>query len=707
MKRLLLLIIFTSSAFTQRPFYDKTYYSKIFAQARNYRIFLPPDYASSGKRYPVIYYFHGHSDRYTLEDYDHGLDTVPKIEAFVSTHDVIVVAVDGYVARDYTGFYGGSPYDVRRDGGDYDFGGNLKEIVAHVDSTYRTLTSRRFRATSGLSMGGFMSLYLSARYPELIGSASAFNPGPEFFIGEKGRRSLWRPKDHVLNHEHTMIRLVRASGDFISQYTEETRNAYAIAPAVDFEYRQDEYHRHWATSIAETFAFHMRAFANPALDTVPTDWNYDSAYRAFSVWGYRVEADVAEPAIISLDHVSQGGLRISTRRWAPDGPPAVCSAITLITAPLYRAGGEYQVSDYGLASGTSKQTRMRADRDGRLTLRVDCSGHELSFAGPGAGGQAPVLLPVTGKDVLRLMPGKLLFLPIRLYNPRSVPMENVHVDLSSEYATIDVVKPSAELKRIAPGAIADLSSAFQVRLTGGDGDFAHARLKLKFIYDGYSEVAGNIDILIAPDRMPPPLEVAVLDGRTKTFSVFRQKGNQGGGSSIQRTVTEGKGNGNGTLEPGEQATIWVKLAQGLDPFDKNNWCRAKIYTESSWFTEAGDIEEEKQREWTGAQSRTSLMDLKAGVPAGTEIPVILDCESWSFSFTPDVRYGKEPLYQAFQLHRHNQFFWTLKVTVKNAPLWSRLSSGTETRAPASGTTESHGQRPGIATLARKLETVTE
>jgi hypothetical protein len=155
--------------------------------------------------------------------------------------------------------------------------------------------------------------------------------------------------------------------------------------------------------------------------------------------------------------------------------------------------------------------------------------------------------------------------------------------------------------------------------------------------------------------------------------VFHQKGNQGGGSSIQRTVTEGKGNGNGVLEPGEQATIWVKLAQGLDPFDKNNWCRAKVYTNSPWLAEIGDIEEEKQREWTGAQSRTSLLEFKVDAPAGTEIPVILDCESWSFAFMPDVRYGKEPLYQAFQLHKHNQFLWNLKPRVHTFP--EKLKAG--------------------------------
>ncbi len=247
----------------RKPFYDRLHESQVFHGPRHYRIFLPAGYETSRKRYPVVYYFHGHSDRYTLEAYDQGRDTAPKIAAFVAAHDLIVVAPDGYIASDYTAFYNGDPYDIRRNDGTADYGAYFQELVHYVDSTFRTLTSRRYRATSGLSMGGFMSLYLSARYPDLIGSASAFNPGPEFLAGESGRRSLWRPKDHIANHEQTMIRLIRASGDYISQYHEETREAYARASGVSFEFRQDEYHRHWATSIAETLDFHLRAFATP------------------------------------------------------------------------------------------------------------------------------------------------------------------------------------------------------------------------------------------------------------------------------------------------------------------------------------------------------------------------------------------------------------------------------------------------------------
>ena len=98
MKTLYVLVLFAGAAGGTQPYFDKTHASVVFGEDRHYRIFLPPDYERSPRSYPVIYYFHGHSDRYTLEKYDNGLDTVPKIASFVANHKVIVVAVDGYVA---------------------------------------------------------------------------------------------------------------------------------------------------------------------------------------------------------------------------------------------------------------------------------------------------------------------------------------------------------------------------------------------------------------------------------------------------------------------------------------------------------------------------------------------------------------------------------------------------------------------------------
>ncbi len=655
------LLFLAPLASAAEPFYDRTHPSQVFGQERNYRIFLPPDYESSELRYPVIYYFHGHSDRYTLERYDEGKDTVPKIAAFVRSNNVIVVSVDGYVAEHYTGFYGGSPWDVREDGGDYDFGAYFQELVAHIDGAYRTLTDRRHRATSGLSMGGFMSLYLSARYPDLIGSASSFNPGPEFFVGDKGRRSLWRPKDHVSNHTHSMIRLIRASGDYISQYHEETRDAYARAHDVDFEFRQDEYHRHWATSIGETFAFHMRAFERSELDNIPEVFHYASAYSSFDAWGYHVETGGAEPGFTYLKDVRQGSLRVTTHQWAPNGPPVTEREISITTSPVYKAGAKYRLIDYNLTSGKTAESEVTADERGRIRFQVKGDGHQISFAGPGTGAEPPVLLPVTGGGKLRVPPGRDVSLPIRVYNPRGEPMKDVRVELSSEYPTVALLQPSVTIPEIGPGKAVDLSGQVKARFTAGEGYFAPARLDVHLVYDGWYGAGEVVDLLIIPESIPKPVAVEVLDGRTMKFSVFHQAGNQGGGESIEREVTEGSGNGNGVFEPGEEATIWVKMPQGMDPFDKNNWYRCKVYSDSPYVTEIGDIRETKQREWTGAQYRTSLIRLSAETPPGTSIELLLDNESWSFHFTPDVRYGREKLYQAFQLHRNHLHRFEIRV----------------------------------------------
>ena len=658
LKRGGIFLLLAGLAAAQQPFFDRLHDSKVFGETRNYRILLPADYESSGKRYPVIYYFHGHSDRYTLEHYDKGGDTIPKIAAFVAVNDAIVVSVDGYVARDYTGFYGGAPWDVAREGGGMDFGAYFRELVAHIDGTYRTLTDRRHRATSGLSMGGFMSLWLSARYPQLIGSASSFNPGPEFYTGEPGRRVLWRPKDHVANHLHTMVRLIRASGDFISQYHEETRAAYAPS-AVPFEYRRDEYHKHWATSIGETFAFHVRAFGEPSLDNVPEVWSHDSAYRDFEVWDWRVRTEGGEAGFTCIENAGQHGFRVRTRRWAPDGPAVAERRITVITGRLYRAGARYTVLDHSLATNATATREIVAGQDGRLTVTVDGAGHQVSFWGPGAGAHAPVLLPVTARDTLRVAPAADVPLPVRIYNPRAEPMKNVVVELSTEYPTVRLAARIVTIPEIAAGGVADLSGRFGARFTAGAGYFERARVVVKMVYDGWHDAGDNIDVLIAPEVMPAPAAVEVLDGRTVTLQVFRQKGNQGGGGPVERRVTEGKGNGNGILEPGEEATVWVKLAQGLDPFDKNNWYRAKVYSDSPWLSEVADLEEQKQLEWTGAKERTSVVRLARETPGGTAIPLILDNESWSYRYTPDVRFGEQKLYQAIQVHRRHLHRWEM------------------------------------------------
>src|SRR3989449_4961384 len=106
----ILLLLSLSVGWAAEPLVlDETHKSQVFHETRHYRIFLPPDYATSGKRYPVIYWFHGWSERYNKpvarepeRDYDQGDTGVyggDTIGHFVGNHDVIVVKWDGYNPR--------------------------------------------------------------------------------------------------------------------------------------------------------------------------------------------------------------------------------------------------------------------------------------------------------------------------------------------------------------------------------------------------------------------------------------------------------------------------------------------------------------------------------------------------------------------------------------------------------------------------------
>src|SRR6266700_7579686 len=55
------LIVYFS--YHSRSYQKKEHYSRVFGQNRKFLLYLPDDYTKSGKRYPVIYYFHGWGGR--------------------------------------------------------------------------------------------------------------------------------------------------------------------------------------------------------------------------------------------------------------------------------------------------------------------------------------------------------------------------------------------------------------------------------------------------------------------------------------------------------------------------------------------------------------------------------------------------------------------------------------------------------------------
>src|SRR5439155_24564374 len=124
---------------------------------------LPDDYWTSGcRRYPVIYWLHGRNEDW----HDNASVAVPLLEAAVRAGVApasIVVWPNGLGDSGYIDSYDGKrPVETVI----------VKDLIPHVDATYRTLAFRAGRSIEGYSMGGSGAARLGFKYPELFGAIS-------------------------------------------------------------------------------------------------------------------------------------------------------------------------------------------------------------------------------------------------------------------------------------------------------------------------------------------------------------------------------------------------------------------------------------------------------------------------------------------------------------------------------------------------------
>lgn len=171
-------------------------------RTRRVWIYLPPDYATSSKSYPVIYMHDGQNvfDQATSFAGEWGVD-----ETLDSLHrrgdpGAIVVAIDHAGPRRFDEY---SPWvNPRHGGGDGDEYVDflVTTLKPHIDARYRTRADRLNTAVIGSSMGGLISLYAILRYPAVFGRAGVFSPAlwvaPGIFPFARGAKPL-RPDPRI------------------------------------------------------------------------------------------------------------------------------------------------------------------------------------------------------------------------------------------------------------------------------------------------------------------------------------------------------------------------------------------------------------------------------------------------------------------------------------------------------------------------------
>ncbi|MGV3558879.1 alpha/beta hydrolase [Larkinella arboricola] len=142
---------------------------------REVSVYLPPSYKTDKKRrYPVLYLLHGFTDNdaqwYGFTRHWINLpEVVDKAFADPAVREMIIVTPNAY-----TRFFGSFYSNSITTGNWEDF--VAKELVSYIDSHYRTIPNAASRGLTGHSMGGYGTMRIGQKYPEIFSSIYLLSP---------------------------------------------------------------------------------------------------------------------------------------------------------------------------------------------------------------------------------------------------------------------------------------------------------------------------------------------------------------------------------------------------------------------------------------------------------------------------------------------------------------------------------------------------
>ena len=228
-----------------------TYFSQTTGDEQPYRIYLPPCYDRTDRRYPVLYLLHGWP--YNEAHWDSlGADEAADAGIEARTLPPFIILMPGGSERLY----------VNTCGGDHSFEGQIvNDLIPHVDETYRTWAEREGRAIGGVSRGGVWALEIGFSHADLFAAVGAHSPAlsvnmappaydPFYLLAEPGVATL---------------RIYLDAGD--ADWTQ--KSTLALHEALDEQSIANEFVVHsgrhvgdlWAANVAEYLAFYAGGWA--------------------------------------------------------------------------------------------------------------------------------------------------------------------------------------------------------------------------------------------------------------------------------------------------------------------------------------------------------------------------------------------------------------------------------------------------------------
>jgi enterochelin esterase-like enzyme len=175
MKYLFILFLFCASfilsfAQTGKVLDNLSLKSKILNMERKYAVYLPPDYETSQRSYPVLYLLHGGGDDQTgWVQFGEVLNIADKAINEGKATPMIIIMPDANTGQ--RGYSNNATGTWRYE--DFFF----QELMPFVEKTYRIKGEKRYRGIAGLSMGGDGTFTYALHRPELFSAACPLSAG--------------------------------------------------------------------------------------------------------------------------------------------------------------------------------------------------------------------------------------------------------------------------------------------------------------------------------------------------------------------------------------------------------------------------------------------------------------------------------------------------------------------------------------------------
>lgn len=147
---------------------------------RRLTVYTPAGYEDGKKAYPVFYLLHGMGgDENAWSELGRAVQILDNLIAQGKAEPMIVVMPNGNASQEAApgetsaGLKAPTTRLPKTMEGSFETA--FPEIVAFIDSHYRTIPKKSSRAIAGLSMGGFHSLHISKEYPDMFDYVGLFS----------------------------------------------------------------------------------------------------------------------------------------------------------------------------------------------------------------------------------------------------------------------------------------------------------------------------------------------------------------------------------------------------------------------------------------------------------------------------------------------------------------------------------------------------